>query len=266
MRAMLSFLYGAACYVLFVITFLYMMGFVANLVVPKSIDSGSAGPLSQAILINLSLPGLFAVQHTIMARPAFKRWWTRFVPAQIERSTFVLVTCLILFAMVWQWRPMTASVWSIENQAARCAIWSLHYLGWAIVLYSSFLIDHFDLFGLRQVWLHLRGQPYAHAPFAMPWLYRLVRNPLMLGFLIAFWATPEMTQGHLLFDAATTGYILIGIQFEERDLIRILGEDYRRHRANTPMLLPRPRRRPVAVPAPVHAEAGPPKEPMSGSA
>lgn len=242
---MLSFVYGAACYALFLGTFLYMMGFVANLIVPKSIDSGITGAIGTAIAVNLSLLGLFAVQHTIMARPAFKRWWTRIIPVQVERSTFVLVTCLILIAMVWFWRPMQASVWHVDGQAARCAIWSLHYLGWAIVLYSTFLIDHFDLFGLRQVWLHWRKQTYTHAPFAMPWLYRLVRNPLMLGFVIAFWATPEMTQGHLLFAVATTAYILVGIQFEERDLLRILGEDYRRHRARTPMLLPWPKRNPV---------------------
>jgi len=234
--------YGSVVYVIFVGTFLYMMGFVANLFVPKSIDSGTTGSVATAILINTLLLGLFAVQHAVMARPRFKAWWTRFVPPPIERSTFVLVTCLVLALLVVLWRPIETTVWRVEASWARTVLLGLSLFGWVLVLYSSFLIDHFDLFGLRQVWLHFRGRPYTHHPFVERSVYKLVRHPLMLGFLIAFWSTPDMTGGHLLFALLATGYIVVGTRLEERDLVAFLGDDYLRYRARTAMFLPRPKR------------------------
>lgn len=234
--------YGALAYGLFLVTFCYAIGFISNAVVPKSIDIGRVEPARTAILINVALLSLFVIQHTVMARPAFKAAWTRIVPPPIERSTFVLATCGVLGLLFWQWRPLPALVWNVELPALRYALHGLAALGWLLVLYSSFLIDHFDLFGLRQVVLYWRGRAYTHPGFATPWLYRVVRNPLMLGFITAFWATPSMSQGRLLFAGLATGYILIGIAFEERDLSRMLGEDYRRYRARTPMLIPIPRR------------------------
>lgn len=236
------FAYGAAVYVLFLATLLYMIGFVGNWIVPKSIDSGTPASLTTAILINGGILALFAIQHAIMARPKFKAWWTQIIPQQIERSTFVLATCSILILLVWQWRPLPEFVWHVESVAGRALLNSLCVIGWLTVVYSSFCIDHFDLFGLRQVVLALRGKEYTDPGFAMPWIYKLVRNPLMLGFLLAFWSTPDMTQGHLLFAVLTTGYILIGVQLEERDLADKLGDDYRNYRAKTPMLLPIPRK------------------------
>ncbi|UCE61574.1 MAG: isoprenylcysteine carboxylmethyltransferase family protein [Phycisphaerales bacterium] len=241
--------YGLAAYVLFLCTFAYAMGFIGNLVVPKSIDTGVPGSFGLAIVVNVALLGLFAAQHTIMARQWFKHRWTRIIPAPIERSTFVVATCFVLILMYWQWRPMPEIVWSLEHPAARWPLHGFFVLGWLLVLYSSFCIDHFDLFGVRQVVLHLRGLDYTHPGFAMPWLYKLVRNPLMLGFLLASWATPVMTQGHLLFAITISGYIVFGITMEERDLLKSLGEDYRRYRKRTPMLFPLPRRRDAKVSA-----------------
>lgn len=238
MYRMVVLCYGLLAYLCFLGTFLYAIGFVWNFLVPKSIDSGTASSLTQAIAINSLLLSMFAIQHTIMARPGFKERWTRIVPKPMERSTFVLATCFVLCLMYWQWRPITSAIWRVDDPTWRTVLYAISGLGWMIVLYASFLIDHFDLFGIRQVWLFYRGVPYTHPVFKTPLLYRLVRNPLMLGFLIAFWATPDMTGGHLLFCLLTTGYIFVGISFEERDLRRILGKEYMTYRMNTPMILP----------------------------
>jgi protein-S-isoprenylcysteine O-methyltransferase Ste14 len=243
MHRVLCFVYGLASYAAFFVTILYAIGFMANLAVPKGIDDGPVESPARSILINLLLLGAFAIQHTIMARPGFKRWWTTIVPRPIERSTFVLVASALLMIMFWQWRPLLGTVWHVDTSIVRYFLLGLSMVGWAIVFYSSFLIDHFELFGLRQVYLHLCGRPYEHRGFVTPALYRIVRNPLMLGFVIAFWSTPDMTQGHLLFAIATTFYILVGIHFEERDIARILGEPYQQYRRQTPMLLPTPLRR-----------------------
>ena len=244
------FLYGTIAYVLFLGTFCYAAGFIGNLVVPKSVDTVTAAGLSataSAILINALLLSLFVVQHTIMARPGFKKRWTTIIPQPIERATFVLATCGVLCLMFWQWRAMPGVVWSVESAAGRTILWAVFGFGWVLVLYSSFAINHFDLFGLRQVVRHLQGKDQSPAGFVMPLLYKIVRNPLMLGFVIAFWATPVMTQGHLLFALLTTGYIFMGIWFEERDLLGTLGEDYAKYRRRTPMLLPFPRPRGAAA-------------------
>lgn len=241
MSRVLSYAYGAVAYILFLGTFLYAIGFVGNLLVPKSIDSGPSSGIIAALAINTVLLLLFAVQHSVMARPWFKRWWTRFVPRPIERSTFVVFSSLALILLYWQWRPLPAAIWSLEGAAASLMV-ALFWTGWAIVLLSTFMISHFHLFGLTQVHYYLLGKEPGEPQFEAKAFYRLVRHPIMLGFIIAFWATPRMTAGHLLFAVATTGYILVALQFEEHDLVRMFGQKYERYRKEVRMLLPFPRR------------------------
>ncbi|MGA7055258.1 MAG: methanethiol S-methyltransferase [Mycobacterium sp.] len=242
MNRFLTISYGAVCYLIFLAAFLYMIGFVGNIAVPRSIDAGVAGPIGEAVAVNVLLLGLFAVQHSVMARPAFKRWWTRFVPPSVERSTYVLLASLALIVLFWQWRTMPTVVWNVTSPLGRLGLWVLFWLGWATVLGGTFMINHFDLFGLRQVYLAWRGQPYTDIGFRTPLLYRLVRHPIMLGFILAFWATPKMTTGHLLFATATTGYIVIAVQLEEHDLVAAIGAQYRDYRGRVRMFLPWPHR------------------------
>jgi len=234
--------YGVTIYMLFLATFLYLIGFVAGVGVPKGIDDGELVGFGRAALINLALLGLFAVQHTIMARPAFKREWTKRIPAVIERSTFVLVTLLCLWLIVAWWQPMPGGIWNVETPALAALLWALSALGWGIVLLSTFLIDHFDLFGLRQVVSYAMARSPKRIAFRERSLYRLVRHPMMVGFIIAFWATPHMTLGHLFFAAVTTLYILFAIQIEEKTLIELHGDDYEAYCKRVPMIIPRMRR------------------------
>jgi protein-S-isoprenylcysteine O-methyltransferase Ste14 len=247
--------YGAICYTVFLAAFLYAIGFVGNIVVPRSVDNGIDASIGEAIVVNVLLLGVFAVQHSVMARPGFKRKWTGFVPPAIERSTYVLLASLALVLLYWQWRTMPAVIWDVQWTAGGAGLWILFWLGWSTVLSSTFMINHFDLFGLRQVYLAWRGEPYNNLPFRTTLLYRVVRHPIMLGFIVAFWAAPTMTAGHLLFATATTGYILIAVQLEEHDLVAALGDRYREYRRRVPMLIPGLHRRgdstvPASTPRP----------------
>jgi protein-S-isoprenylcysteine O-methyltransferase Ste14 len=232
-------IYGTVSYAIFFGTFLYAIGFLANAYVPKGIDSGEAGSWPVAVAVNLILLTIFALQHSVMARPGFKRWWTRFVPEPVERSTYVLFSSLAFILLFWGWQPLPTAVWSLEGEVARTVVSSIFLLGVCTVLYSTFLIDHFDLFGLRQVVLYFQGKDYSAKRFVTPALYKHIRHPLYVGWFITFWMTPNMTAGHLMMAGVTTAYILVAILFEERDLVDALGEDYARYREATPMFVPR---------------------------
>jgi protein-S-isoprenylcysteine O-methyltransferase Ste14 len=238
--------YGVIAYGAFLAAFLYAIGFVSGLPVPKTIDSGPVVPITEAVIVNLLLLTLFAVQHSVMARKPFKRWWLQYVPAAIERSTYVLLASLALILLYWQWRPIPAVVWQIDNPALATAVQALSMFGWALVLISTFLINHFELFGLQQVIQNLAGKSPEEPRFKVPGFYNFVRHPIYLGFIIAFWAAPTMTVGHLLFAAVTTAYIFVGIFLEERDLVDMFGDQYRRYREQVGMLIPFRRGKPPA--------------------
>jgi protein-S-isoprenylcysteine O-methyltransferase Ste14 len=239
MKRLAFFLYGVLSYAVFLATFLYAIGFVGGFLTPTFLDGVPVLPLWQALVIDTLLLGLFAVQHSVMARPAFKRWWTRFVPEPVERSTYVLASSLALIALFAHWQPLGGVIWDVQDQLGRIVLYALFAFGWGLVLVTTFLINHFDLFGLRQVWLQLLGRPYTPLRFVTPGPYRLVRHPLYVGWFFAFWATPTMTAAHLVFAVATTAYILIAIQLEERDLVDAHGPDYAEYRRRVPMLIPR---------------------------
>lgn len=243
MTRMIALLYSAVCYAVFLATIVYAIGFVGGFVVPKHIDSGASPGLAVALAVDLALLGLFAVQHSGMARPGFKRWWTRIVPESVERSTYVLLSSLVLLLLFALWRPLPQVVWTVGNDGARIALHVVSGIGWLLVFGSTFLINHFELFGLQQAWRHGHRHDGGVPPFVARAFYRIVRHPLMLGFLVAFWATPTMTLGHLLFALATSGYILVAVKFlEERDLIAAYGDTYRDYQRRVPMIVPLPRR------------------------
>ena len=234
--------YGLIAYAMFLGTFLYAIGFVGNIVVPKGIDDGAEGPAATALLINVGLLSIFALQHSIMARPAFKRWWTTIVPKEAERSTFVLLTNVALCLIYWQWRPMEQVIWQADAAWLQTTLWGVFFVGFGLVLLSTFIIDHFDLFGLRQVTLNLLQKEYTDPEFMVTFFYKIIRHPLYFGFFLAFWATPTMTLGHLVFAIGMSAYIMIGVRYEERDLVQLLGEDYAKYRESVPLLIPRPGR------------------------
>jgi len=232
-----AFVYGAACYVIFLVTFLYAVGFLGNFGVPKSIDSGRTTALGEALAVNAALLGLFAMQHSLMARQWFKKAWTRIVPVSVERSTYVLFSSAALLLLFWKWEPMGGVIWSVENSFRRMALWALFAGGWMLVLLATCLIDHFELFGMRQVWCNLLGREYKPTGFRTPWLYRYVRHPLYVGWLMVFWSAPRMTVAHLVFAVATTAYIFAAIQLEEQDLLR-MHKEYSAYRREVPMIVP----------------------------
>ncbi len=234
-----AFAYGIISYLIFFSTFSYAIGFIGDFLVPRSIDSLPVqDPFGKGLLINLGLLGLFAVQHSLMARKSFKKMWTRIVPEPIERSTYVLFSSLAIALLLWQWRPMGGTIWNIEESTIRIALHLLCASGWFLLFMATFLINHFELFGVQQVWHYLRGRAKKSDSFVTPGPYRLIRHPLYLGWCIAVWSTPTMTVAHLLFAVATTGYIIVGIQFEERDLVATFGESYREYKRRVPMLIP----------------------------
>lgn len=239
MRRSLMLAYGLISYAVGMTSLVYMIGWLANVGVPRSIDSPATGSLGPAIAINAALVVAFAVQHSVMARPKFKAWLTRMIPEAIERSTYILVSGVAVLVMMLLWQPMGGEIWNVENPVGRAALYVMYGVGWAILIGSSFALNHFDLFGLRQTWLAFRGQPYTHLQFSTPGVYRLVRHPIYVGWLTLAWATPTMTVAHLVFAGAMTTYILVAIQFEERDLVSFHGDDYREYQAKTPMLIPR---------------------------
>ena len=247
--------YGVVCYAIFFATFLYAVGFIGNFAVPRTLDGTPAMDFTTALLIDLGLLGLFAIQHSVMARPAFKRWFTKLVPESAERSTYVLLSSLALIAMFAWWQPLGGYIWNVTSPV-REILWGGFAFGWLLVLISTFLINHFDLFGLRQVWLPLIGRPYTRVPFRTPLPYRYVRHPLYLGFLLAFWMTPTMTVAHLVFAIATTAYIVLAIQFEEKDLVAEYGATYERYRRSVPMLLPIGRSVPTSISSRARSNAG----------
>lgn len=253
LKRILFFGYGTFCYLIFLATFLYAIGFIGNFGVPTTLDGAATKPLAIGIAIDAGLLMLFAVQHSVMARKWFKEWWTRIVPKPIERSTYVLFSSVALILMFTFWQPLGGTVWSVEDSAGRLVLRGLFAVGWGLILYSTFLINHFDLFGLRQVWRYLRGQSNTAMRFVTPGPYRLVRHPLYVGWLLAFWMTPAMTFAHLLFSIATTAYILLAIQFEERDLVREYGDAYEEYRQAVPMLVPSLRKRSSKQSSPVNA-------------
>jgi methanethiol S-methyltransferase len=235
---LIAFLYGLVAYGVFFVSVTYAIGFVSGFLVPKTIDTGTAGPLGESLIVNIHLMALFAIQHSVMARKGFKQWWTQYVPKAVERSTYVLLASLVLLLLFWQWRPIPTVVWQIDDPRLALAITALGFLGWVVVFTSTFLINHFELFGLHQVLNNLTGRSMPAPRFRTPLLYGLVRHPLYLGFIIAFWAAPTMTVGHLLFSAVTTTYIVVAIQLEERDLIDAFGDEYRRYKRRVAMLVP----------------------------
>lgn len=244
MGRFISFLYGLIAYIAFLGSLLYAIAFVGDFWVPKTVDSG--GEIStfwESLLINAGLLGLFAVQHSVMARQGFKRWWTRIIPKHLERSTYVLISSLLLFLLYWQWRPMPDMIWSVESGFGYYLLMAMFWIGWAMVVLSTFMINHFDLFGLRQVYLHVKQEEYTPLKFQEPGFYKYMRHPLLFGFLVAFWAAPYMTLGHLVFAIATTGYIFVGIWFEEKDLIQFHGEKYQQYRKRVRMLIPLPKKK-----------------------
>ncbi|GAA1616650.1 methanethiol S-methyltransferase [Catellatospora bangladeshensis] len=249
-RRILTLGYGVIAYVTFLAVFCYTMGWLGGIGVPKGIDDGRTGPVWAAVLTDAGLLGLFAVQHSVMARPWFKRWWTRLVPQALERSTYVLIASLVIAVLMWQWRPLPGTVWEVSASWAQILLWALYAAGWAVLVLSTFLIGHFDLFGLRQALARVRQTSYAEPGFRQPLLYRVVRHPIMVGFLIAFWAAPHMSAGRLLFALAGTGYILVAVRFEEADLRRQLGEPYRRYAEQVPRFIPSPRTLAGRRPAP----------------